>query len=274
MNVPLSNFDIERALRTTTGFIGVYSYDLLPRINNGQFLIANTDNVLPTYDEPEGGHHWVTIARDNDRALVFDSFGRSLQEMEFSYTEPKLEEFVLKSLPDCTVYTSTQVIQNNATAVCGHYAILVGKLFSRYGSIDTVLEILAKTFSHDTLANDKLILTMNGRGRWTDQLADELHRPKRKTFPRRRVYSKGIDHIWSADLVDMQAFSRQNRGFKYLFTIIDVFSKFAWVLPLKNKTGKAITAAFSSVLKKSKRKPQKFWSDMARNSTTEFSKTF
>ena len=46
MDVPLTNFDIERALKTTKGYRGVFSYDLLPKVNHGEFAIVNTDNVL------------------------------------------------------------------------------------------------------------------------------------------------------------------------------------------------------------------------------------
>ena len=258
MDVPLSNLDIERALKTTNGYRGVFSYDLLPKIHHGEFAIVNTDNVLPLFDEPESGHHWLTVCREHDNALVFDTFGRSLSQMEISYSEPKFQQYILNALTDCTVFTNTQKIQNRTTAVCGWYAILVGKLFSTYEKIDDVLEYLAKTFSHDTLANDRLVLS---GGQWTDTLADELHRPQRKHFQRRQVKSNGINEIWSADLVIMNHFARHNRGYKYLLTIIDIFSRYAWVVPLKTKTGKEITAAFSSVLKKSKRKPQKLWTD-------------
>ena len=69
---------------------------------------------------------------------------------------------------------------------------------------------------------------------WTDQLADELHKPTIKNFPKRKVYVNGIDKIWAADLVEMQAFSKFNRGVRYLLTVIDVFSKYGWMLPLKD----------------------------------------
>ena len=46
-----------------------------------------------------------------------------------------------------------------------------------------------------------------------------------------------IDEIWGADLIDMQAFSRGNNGIKYLLIVIDIFSKFVWIVPLKRKTG-------------------------------------
>ena len=78
MDVPLSNTDIERALEGVEGFRGVFSYDQLPSLYYGEFCIINTDNVLPLWDQPEGRHHWLTVCRENDRVLVFDSFGRSL----------------------------------------------------------------------------------------------------------------------------------------------------------------------------------------------------
>ena len=60
---------------------------------------------------------------------------------------------------------------------------------------------------------------------WTDQLAEELHRPIKRRFPTRRVLVGGVDNTWSADLVDMQSFSKYIDGFKYLLNVIDVFSK-------------------------------------------------
>ena len=58
-----------------------------------------------------------------------------------------------------------------------------------------------------------------------------------------------IDEIWAADLKDMQAFSRDNNGIKYLLTVINIFSKFVWIVPLKRKTGQAVANAFSKILK-------------------------
>ncbi|MCU7951726.1 MAG: DDE-type integrase/transposase/recombinase [gamma proteobacterium symbiont of Bathyaustriella thionipta] len=67
------------------------------------------------------------------------------------------------------------------------------------------------------------------------------------------------DEIWSADLVDMQAFSSVNKGFKYILTVIDVFSKYAWAIPLKNKTGISVTKAFEKII--GERIPKKLWVD-------------
>ena len=64
-----------------------------------------------------------------------------------------------------------------------------------------------------------------------------------------------IDEIWAADLIDMQAFSKNNNRIKYLLTVIDIFSKFVWIVPLKRKTGQEVANAFSRILKE--RRPSK-----------------
>ena len=78
----------------------------------------------------------------------------------------------------------------------------------------------------------------------------------------------GIDKIWAADLVEMQAFSKFNRGVRYLLTVIDVFSKYGWMLPFEDKTGKSVAEAFKEIFKKSKRKPEKFGQTKAESFTT------
>lgn len=93
----------------------------------------------------------------------------------------------------------------------------------------------------------------------TDILAKELHKPVRHKFQKRRVWSKGIDDIWAADLIDMTAFSRDNKGVKFLLTVIDVFSKYGWIIPLKNKTGEKVAKALQSIFKE--RRPEKLWVD-------------
>jgi len=87
-----------------------------------------------------------------------------------------------------------------------------------------------------------------------------LHRPARKHFRRNRVIVYGIDSQWQADLVDMQSLSRWNRGYKYLLTCIDILSKFAFVVPLKTKTGKELVAAFKKIFRQG-RKPEKLQTD-------------
>ena len=76
-----------------------------------------------------------------------------------------------------------------------------------------------------------------------------LHKPVRYRFPRRRVIVGGIDHQWQADLVDVSRLSKLNKGFKFLLTCIDVLSKYAWVVPLKDKTGQSLVRAFQQIFK-------------------------
>ena len=95
---------------------------------------------------------------------------------------------------------------------------------------------------------------------WSNELADELHKPIRRKFRKRRIFASGVDAIWSADLVDMQSFSKTNNGYKYILMIIDVFSKFGWAIPLKTKTGLEVSKVFHD-LWKTQPTPQKLWTD-------------
>ena len=89
------------------------------------------------------------------------------------------------------------------------------------------------------------------------QLAEELHKPIIRNFKKRTVYSGFKDNIWGADLADMQLISKFNKGFRFLLCVIDIFSKYAWVVPLKNKKGMTIVNVFQKILQESNRKPNK-----------------
>ena len=93
------------------------------------------------------------------------------------------------------------------------------------------------------------------------QLAEELHKPIIKKFEKRKVHAAFKDNIWGADLADMQLLSRYNKGIRFSLCVIDVFSKYAWVVPLKDKKGLSIVKAFQITLKQSNRKPNKIWVD-------------
>ena len=80
------------------------------------------------------------------------------------------------------------------------------------------------------------------------QLANELHKPIIRKFKKRKVYSSFRDNIWGADLADMQSLSKTNKGIKYLLCAIDLFSKCAWVVPLKDKRGITIVNAFQKII--------------------------
>ena len=90
-------------------------------------------------------------------------------------------------------------------------------------------------------------------------LSNELNKPVINKFERKKIIVNHIDEIHSCDLVDMQKYSRVNKGYKYIFTNIDIFSKYAWSFPLKTKTIKEIKSCFQKIF--NERKPKYIWSD-------------
>ena len=92
-------------------------------------------------------------------------------------------------------------------------------------------------------------------------LADELHKPIIRKFNKRKVYSQFKDNIWGVDLVNMQSLSRKNKGIKYLLCATDMYSKYAFVIPLKDEKGISIVNAFNKIIKQSNRRPNKIWVD-------------
>ena len=92
-------------------------------------------------------------------------------------------------------------------------------------------------------------------------LADELHKPIIKKFDKRKVFSQFKDNMWGVDLADMQSLSRKNKGIKYLLCAIDLYRKYGFVIPLKDKKGISIVNAFNKIIKQSNRKPNKIWVD-------------
>ena len=89
-----------------------------------------------------------------------------------------------------------------------------------------------------------------------------LHKPARRRFTRNHTYVAGIDAQWQTDLADMQGIVKQNGGMRYLRTVIDVFCKFSWAIPVSSKDAKAITTAFGQVLTTANpRHPQRLQTD-------------
>ena len=68
-----------------------------------------------------------------------------------------------------------------------------------------------------------------------NKLAEDLHEPIINKFKKRKVYSSLIDDIWGADLADMELISKINKGIRFILSVIGIFSKYAWVIPLKDK---------------------------------------
>ena len=81
-------------------------------------------------------------------------------------------------------------------------------------------------------------------------LSDKLHKPKRKNYLRRKIIVNHIDETFAADLVEMQKFSKINKGYRYLLTSIDIFSKYAFLIPLEDKKGITIKMLYKKFLKK------------------------
>ena len=75
------------------------------------------------------------------------------------------------------------------------------------------------------------------------------------------MYSSFRDNVWGADLADMQLLSKFNKGFRFLLCVINIYSKYAWIIPLKDKKGVSLVDAFQKILDDSKRKPNKIWVD-------------
>ena len=111
-----------------------------------------------------------------------------------------------------------------------------------------VYNILNKKTSGSGIKNEN----MSGQ-----QLVEKLLKGIIRKFKKRKVHSTFIDNIWDADLADMQLISKFNKGIRFLLCVIGLFSKYAWVIPLKDKKGITITNAFQKFLDKSNRKPNK-----------------
>ena len=97
-----------------------------------------------------------------------------------------------------------------------------------------------------------------------EQLAKELHKPVIKKFKRRKVYARFEDNMLEADLAEMQLLSSKNKNVKYLLCVIDFFTKYAWVKPLKDKKGKTVLNAFIEIVNESNGKPNQLWIDQRR----------
>ena len=93
-----------------------------------------------------------------------------------------------------------------------------------------------------------------------ETLAAELHKQFKRPKQLRKVYFNSKDNIWNADLIIMP----QQNGFKYILTVMDGYTRYAWTVPLKDKKGETVANAFEEIMKKSKRKPNKLWVDQGK----------
>ena len=103
------------------------------------------------------------------------------------------------------------------------------------------------------------------------KIAKEIFSPVVKKFDRIQIQTHYKDECWSIDLIDRSSLAKYNKNYKFIFTIIDNHTKFAWAIPLKDKSGKSTTTAFKKLIETSKRKPEKVWSDRGK---VFYNKTF
>ena len=123
-----------------------------------------------------------------------------------------------------------------------------------YGGIDALYRLMKQKRENVT------------RKQVIDWLAQQetygLHKPVKRRFARRKIYSRGTDYLWQADLADMSHLAEENHGYRYLLTVIDVLSKQAWVTKLKKKDGKSVTDTFDEIFVT--RKPVKLQTDKSK----------
>ena len=232
---PLTNFEIINYVKEIgiSHFRGVYMRDSLP---NSPYL--NECGIVNFNTSAESGSHWVAYHKTGCQRIYFDSYGQvTLYEIQkYLKNENEANEQVIQR--------NTDIVQAPGTNICGHLCLYILKSLSNGQSFRDALNSLFK----------------HGEGiKWTNTLANELHKPLRNKFPKRFVFVRNVDDIWGADLIDMRALSKENDDFKYVLMILDVFSKYGWAVPLKYKTGEDVKTALESIF--SKQTPRKIWSD-------------
>ena len=103
------------------------------------------------------------------------------------------------------------------------------------------------------------------------EIAKEIFSPVIKKFDRIKIFPHYKDECWSIDLIDRSSLTKYNKNYKFIFTIIDNYTKYTWAIPLKDKSGKSTTTAFKKLIETSKRKPHNIWSDRGKEF---YNKTF
>ena len=126
-----------------------------------------------------------------------------------------------------------------------------------YDGYQRGLTSMAYKFFNSKVAPRNKTISGKGTKEVNKILAEELHTPVIRKFNKTKVYSQFKDNIWGVDLADTRLLSKKNKGIKYLLCAIDLFSKYAFVVPLKDKKGISIINAFNKIIKISNRTPNK-----------------
>ena len=107
----------------------------------------------------------------------------------------------------------------------------------------------------------RLVEVLKNENMFDQQLTEELHKSIIRKFTKGKVYSSFIEHIWGADIADVQLLNKLNKGTRVLLCAVDVFGKYTWVIPLKDKKGITIINAFEKISDEYNRKPNKIQVD-------------
>ena len=146
------------------------------------------------------------------------------------------------------------------------YEIARNRGYDRY---QRALAIMVYMF-FDKKTGSGAIATSKAGVRCKRKLAQELHKPVTKKFKRRKVCARFTDNFWVADLAEMKSLSSKNKNAKYFLCVINFFTKYAWVTPVKDKKGKTVFNTFIEIVNQSNRKPNKSWVDQGRGFFNKF----
>ena len=122
------------------------------------------------------------------------------------------------------------------------------------------LETIREPASQMTTSIKNLEKQQQHQQQQQQQLAKEVFSPRITKFRRQRIIPLYKDETWSADLIDKSSLSKCNNNYRFILTVIDIFTKNAWAIPLKNKSGLYIADGFKTILSEG-RKPEKLWVD-------------
>ena len=239
-NKALTNFELYKYCNqlNISSLRGIFARDSLPMHPK-----ENECGIVNLNTSSEAGSHWVCYHKTGTDRIYFDSYGQitpyEIQNYLKTKHEIKLDQQVIKR--------NTDIVQPDGTEICGHLCLYVLKSLSDGMSFWEVLKNLSNP--------------QEGKGiKWTDELANELHKPLRHNFQKRYVFAQNVDDIWGADLIDMRALSDDNDGYNYVLMIIDVMSKYGWARPLLRKSGPALKEALEDIFKEGKI-PKMIWAD-------------
>ena len=227
----LTNFeicDLAKKLKIPN-FVGCFMKNELP--SNGPKTV---ESAIVNFETNEmTGSHWCAYRKVDNLKEYFDSFGG-----------PVLAE--IREYLGGPIYRSIVQVQHFDTPVCGHLCLYWLKSLSMGKSFENILTDMSS----------------GGGIEWSSSLADELHKPLKIKYKKRKVFVRRAGEIYGADLIDYSSISRQNSGFKWILMIIDCFSRYGWGVPLRDKSGPEVLRGLKLVYDKTP--SLRLWTDEGR----------